>query len=202
MIGPMSPLSHVGHKVSALLDGQLSPSETDRAWAHVHVCPPCRDLVEREGRLKRTLAQLGQGAAGSAPDSLKGALVSGIAGLGRETGPPLPAYLDPAAHSKQGLRLAGRSMPSAGGVAMAGATLAGVAFAGVAFAGVAVFGLPTAWVGQPHPPVASFTPTASMAPVAQLPADRTEPHRKAQQVRPGHHFSRAEPVALTLGARR
>ena len=37
--GPvMGPVGHLGTRVSALLDGQLSPEETERAWAHVHTC--------------------------------------------------------------------------------------------------------------------------------------------------------------------
>ena len=52
---------HLGTRVSALLDGQLSAEETERAWAHVHQCHLCRDLVEREGwissaRFNRLLA--------------------------------------------------------------------------------------------------------------------------------------------------
>ncbi|MGN6162129.1 MAG: anti-sigma factor [Marmoricola sp.] len=43
---------HVGSRVSALVDGQLSEAEADRVWAHVMVCPPCRRLVEQEGWTK------------------------------------------------------------------------------------------------------------------------------------------------------
>ena len=38
---------HLGTRVSALLDGQLSAEETERAWEHVHTCHTCRDQVER-----------------------------------------------------------------------------------------------------------------------------------------------------------
>ena len=65
---------HLGSRVSALLDGQLSPEETERAWAHVHACHACRDLVEREGWIKTRLAGLSQGAT-AAPDHLKGSLL-------------------------------------------------------------------------------------------------------------------------------
>ena len=51
-------IGHLGPRVSALLDGQLSPAEEERAWAHVHACHPCRDLVEREGWVKTRLAGL------------------------------------------------------------------------------------------------------------------------------------------------
>ncbi len=49
---------HLGVRVSALLDGRLPAAEAEKCWAHVDVCPPCRDLVEREGWLKRQLAGL------------------------------------------------------------------------------------------------------------------------------------------------
>ena len=52
-------IGHLGTRVSALLDGQLSPAESDRAWAHVHLCHQCRDAVERQGWVKTRLATLG-----------------------------------------------------------------------------------------------------------------------------------------------
>jgi hypothetical protein len=71
---------HLGRRVSALLDGQLSPSETERAWQHVHVCHPCRDLVETEGRIKTHLAGLGRDR-GAAPSYLKGSLLGDISAM-------------------------------------------------------------------------------------------------------------------------
>jgi len=67
-------IGHLGDRVSALLDGQLSAAEEERAWAHVHACHQCRDLVEREGWIKTRLAGLSQGAT-AAPDHLKGSLL-------------------------------------------------------------------------------------------------------------------------------
>jgi hypothetical protein len=69
-------MGHLGARVSALLDGRLSADETERAWAHVHVCHACRDLVEREGWVKTRLAGLSS-ATGAAPDHLKGSLLGG-----------------------------------------------------------------------------------------------------------------------------
>ncbi len=71
---------HLGRRVSALLDGQLSPSETERAWQHVHLCHPCRDLVEREGRIKTQLAGLA-GERNAAPSYLKGSLLGQISAM-------------------------------------------------------------------------------------------------------------------------
>ena len=79
-------IGHLGPRVSALLDGQLEPAEAERAWAHVHDCHFCRDLVEREGWIKTRLAGLSYGDAPT-PASLKGSLAHGpVDGLscGRE----------------------------------------------------------------------------------------------------------------------
>ena len=50
---------HIGARAAALVDGQLSRSEEERAWSHVLSCPGCRRLVEREGWTKRQLGSLG-----------------------------------------------------------------------------------------------------------------------------------------------
>jgi hypothetical protein len=47
-----------GPTVSALVDGQLDHESTERAWAHVVGCASCRRAVEREGWVKRQLAQM------------------------------------------------------------------------------------------------------------------------------------------------
>lgn len=73
----MGPVGHLGTRVSALLDGQLSPEETERAWAHVHTCHACRDLVEHEGWVKTSLAGLSFGST-STPDGLKGSLLGAL----------------------------------------------------------------------------------------------------------------------------
>ena len=69
--GPVAPhpprgggvMSHLGSRVSALLDGRLAPEEEERCWSHVHACHACRDLVEQEGWVKTQLAQLSFGPA-------------------------------------------------------------------------------------------------------------------------------------------
>lgn len=83
MIGPVG---HLGNRVSALLDGQLSAEETERAWAHVHGCHACRDLVEREGWVKTRLQGVSLDSGPAASDRLKGCLLGA-----------LPAPHDPAA---------------------------------------------------------------------------------------------------------
>jgi len=64
---------HIGSTASALVDGQLSPAEEERAWKHVLGCPGCRRLVEKEGWLKQRLAGLGMPPV-TTPPSLMGSL--------------------------------------------------------------------------------------------------------------------------------
>lgn len=71
-------IGHLGPRTSALLDGQLSSAEEERAWEHVHSCHLCRDQVEREGWVKTRLSTM-QYAGSEAPSHLKGSLlVSGL----------------------------------------------------------------------------------------------------------------------------
>ena len=149
-------IGHLGTRVSALLDGQLSPAEAERAWAHVHACHACRDLVEREGWVKTQLA--GLSGAGCTPDRLKGALAHGSF-LGA---PPLPT----AALGQHGR--------SRSGVAFLGGTALGAAVAGVLALGVAQGGAPV----DRRPPVTSLTrPSATPT---SAPADLRLSTRHAQ----------------------
>ncbi|WP_344302876.1 zf-HC2 domain-containing protein [Nocardioides bigeumensis] len=140
-------IGHLGPRVSALLDGQLSAEEAEKAWAHVHACHACRDLVEREGWVKTQLAGLSAHRTGETPDRLKGALAHGSF-LGA---PPLRT----AAPGR------GRS-----GVAFLGGTALGAAVAGVLALGVAQGGAPA----DRRPPVTSLNarPSSSPAVTADL----------------------------------
>ncbi len=74
-------IGHLGTRVSALLDGQLSARDAEEAWSHVYACHSCRDLVEREGWVKTRLAGLCGGpradeSSWMASPDLKGALLS------------------------------------------------------------------------------------------------------------------------------
>ena len=73
-------MTHLGSRVSALLDGRLAPSEEERCWNHVHECHACRDLVEHEGWVKTQLAQLSFGPTPTS-DSLKSSLLGGCSAL-------------------------------------------------------------------------------------------------------------------------
>lgn len=137
-------IGHLGARVSALLDGQLTPSEAERAWAHVHACHFCRDLVEREGWVKTRLAGLSFGDAPT-PADLKGTLAHGPVD-GRVPGHDVPPS---------------RSGPSRTSVAVLGGGAIGAAVVGMLALGVAQTGAPM----DRRPPVTSLTrPTESGTP--------------------------------------
>lgn len=125
-------IGHLGSRASALLDGQLSPEETERAWDHVHSCHACRDLVEREGWIKTRLAGLSfEVAAPATPSWLKGSLMDAQActGGGPYLAMPgavpgaLPVHAD---HRRRNLGLAALG-GSAVGAAVMGVLVFGVA---------------------------------------------------------------------------
>jgi hypothetical protein len=151
-------IGHLGSRASALLDGQLSPEEAERAWDHVHACHACRDLVEREGWVKRRLAGLSfDVATPPAPSSLKGALLGG---------PPGEAYLEVASgggHRRRTL-----------GLAALGGGAAGAAVMGVLAFGVAPADAPGPTAPDRRLPSTSIsgpgsgaTPTSVVAPTAR-----------------------------------
>lgn len=70
----LSLSGHIGTKASALVDGQLSSSEEERAWSHVLTCLGCRRLVEREGWVKRQLSSLSSPVGVEPPPQLLGSL--------------------------------------------------------------------------------------------------------------------------------
>ena len=187
-------MGHLGSRVSALLDGQLSVEETERAWAHVRSCHACRDQVEREGWLKRRLAGLAfDVAAPSAPADLKGSLL----GVG-PGGPDLTgaAYSFEPVHSRT--RTAGLT-----GIAVLGGGAVGAAVVGAIVLGVAPADAPGL---DRTPPVTSISRTpvtpAHSASESPGPARRhaprtTAPHRTPTLV-PGLGSTM---VPVGLGAR-
>ena len=134
-------MTHLGARVSALLDGRLAPEEEERCWNHVHECHACRDLVEHEGWVKTQLAQLSFGPA-STPETLKSSLRGGCSALA-------PAPFVTAGHrSRRGL------------VAISGGA-ASVCVVGVLALGVA--GSPRV---EPAPPATDLSgPATSRSPV-------------------------------------
>lgn len=136
-------VGHVGSRVSALVDGQLPPAETERLWAHVHRCAGCWRAVEREGWVKRQLLGL---AVTSPPPSygLRGALAHPSA---VPPGPPL------------GLDHGSRRR-----------VVVGVAALGAGSIGAAMVGVIALSVPAGSPSQERRTPTVSVNPVTPSPA--------------------------------
>jgi len=76
-------VSHLGDRVTALVDGQLPIDATERAHAHLANCRGCRDAVEVERLTKARLSCL----AGPAPDA---DLIGRLLALGGPAGPLPP----------------------------------------------------------------------------------------------------------------
>lgn len=139
---------HLGDRTSALLDGQLSPEETERAWAHVHGCHLCRDAVEREGWLKSRLAGLCHDpTAKAAPDGLKGVL----------HGAPGDVFFGFHGDSYNGHGVEPRSHRRAVGLAALGGSAVGAAVMGVLAFGAGPASAPT--TSLPAASVNSVAPT-------------------------------------------
>lgn len=106
-------MSHLGERVTSLVDGQLSIESSERALMHVAGCTECREAVETERLTKRRLAALGAPQAGDrligmllelagpsgplpprpghVPGSPRPELVASLAGIaGREAGSDVP----------------------------------------------------------------------------------------------------------------
>jgi hypothetical protein len=163
-------MGHLGHRVSALLDGRLDPVEEERAWAHVHACHPCRDLVEREGWVKTRLAGL-SGAGRDAPADLKHSLLGGPAvppGSPRPGGSALVADGFPTAVPTRTLH---RGLVAIGGGA-AGAAVVGLLALGAAGGGA------TLDRRAPASELNRSTPTTSL--------DRSRPAGR-EETRPPRH---------------
>jgi hypothetical protein len=52
-------MSHLGERVTSLVDGQLSVELAERALMHIAGCDDCREAVESERLMKQRLASLG-----------------------------------------------------------------------------------------------------------------------------------------------
>jgi anti-sigma factor RsiW len=118
-------VSHLGERLSALIDGELSHQQRERVLAHLAHCGPCRQEAAALRMLKQRMHALGEATADTAlTDRL--IAVAGVAG-------PAPWRHRP--------RLAGRrSMPGAHhrrwpvrSIAVAGLTLAGFGVPAAAF---------------------------------------------------------------------
>lgn len=145
-------MSHLGSRVSALVDGCLTPEEEERCWNHVHTCHTCRDLVEHEGWVKTQLAQLSLGPSQTSHD-FKSSLIGRGSALTPAAGQG--SSLTPAAFATSHHR------PRRGLVAIGGGA-ASACVVGVLALGVA--GSPRV---EPRPPATDLSrPVGPSAPVS------------------------------------
>jgi hypothetical protein len=59
-------VSHLGHRLSALIDGELSHTQRERVLAHLARCEPCRQEAAALRMLKRRMHTLGEATVGAA----------------------------------------------------------------------------------------------------------------------------------------
>ena len=113
---------HLGERLSALIDGELSDTQRERVLAHLAGCADCRQEAAALRLLKRRMHTLGDAAAGDA-------LTWRLLALGPAGGHRQPARWAARAH-RPGPRRRRRHAWSlaAAGVATAGLGLAGAVF--------------------------------------------------------------------------
>jgi anti-sigma factor RsiW len=78
-------MTHLGRRLSALIDGELDPSERERVLIHMTRCGACRDEVAALRMLKQKLGALGEAAAGAALTGLTGRLMESILASSMQT---------------------------------------------------------------------------------------------------------------------
>ena len=108
-------MSHLGDLLSALVDGELSGAELDRANAHLAACGACRVEARALRRLKYELRSLAEPAGVTDSDQITGRLLAMAPGTG--PGAPVPPQRKDSDQGDQGdlggrgprrLRAAGR----------------------------------------------------------------------------------------------
>jgi anti-sigma factor RsiW len=81
-------MTHLGHRLSALIDGELDAEERDRVLVHLAGCEPCRDEAVALRTLKRRMNALGEAAADAA-------LTRRLIGLAQPDGPASAGTAEP-----------------------------------------------------------------------------------------------------------
>jgi anti-sigma factor RsiW len=94
-------VTHLGQRLSALIDGELEGSERERVLLHMAKCGACRDEVAALRMLKRRMGALGEAASGAGA-GLTGRLI-GLSALAsvQETDAPPASRTDEASPDRQ-----------------------------------------------------------------------------------------------------
>jgi anti-sigma factor RsiW len=78
-------MTHLGQRLSALIDGELEAYERERVLTHVTRCGSCQDEVAALRMLKQRMGALGEAAAGAALTGLTGRLMESLLAGGLST---------------------------------------------------------------------------------------------------------------------
>jgi hypothetical protein len=157
-------VSHLGDRLSALVDGELSHEARDRALAHVAHCPSCHALLDSERAVKEALASArAPKPPASVLDSLNAIALPGAPLPPRARtmpqGPVVPV-LPPPGRTPRGARADSRGPSSYGGTSARRATRA--RYAAVGALSVAGLVLGTAFAaGAPRQPAADVVPASA-----------------------------------------
>lgn len=133
---------HIGDRAAALVDDQLSPEATERAWAHVLRCPGCRQVVEYEAWVKQKLNAIADQPAVFSPV-------------------PSPRLLE--SLQLESLQSVSRSGPSGGEAQHAAGSRVGAMAIGTGALGVVVAGLFAVTTSAPGPAVRTPVPESTRA---------------------------------------
>lgn len=121
----MSHESHLGQRLSAFIDGELSHQQRERVLAHLAHCAPCRQEATALRVLKQRMHALGEATADTAlTDRL--IAVAGVAG-------PAPWGRRPRLAGRRSMLGTSRRHWPARSIAVAGLTLAGLGVPAAAF---------------------------------------------------------------------
>jgi len=137
-------MSHLGRRLSALIDGELDGLERDRVLVHLARCEPCRGEAVALRSLKRRMNALGEAAADAA-------LTRRLIGLAHPGGSALG---QPGSASRSAPAAGGQSGPAHGGRELRPAWYVTVGAAAVVLVGVgAAAFLAGGGTGRPEPTV-------------------------------------------------
>ena len=184
-------MTHLGQRLSALIDGELEAAERERVLLHMARCGSCRDEVAALRMLKRRMNALGDAAAGAALTGRLMGLGEAVLAGSQPAGGTGPVPPDPAAAA--GLVGGGpdeRAEQRAGRYFLAGSLV--MFLAGLGTAAFIAGGEP-----QPSAPAAPVTPSVDILVIPHESPGNTAGFRQdiASRRRPGPSWSGTAPYA-------
>jgi hypothetical protein len=183
---------HLGAAVSALVDGQLDDDAAEQAWAHVASCAACRRLVEREGWVKRQLAEM----AGATPSTPPTDLLGSLYDLEPAGAVPVGGSGDARQAWAAVERLESRSRPRRrAGLAAVGVGSVSAAVLGLSTLGGAPLGIGGAPAKAPASSLSRATPAATPTPSTSVPTQG--PFSGWRLLSPSDSGTRTFPVRTT-----